>query len=282
VAVIPFTVASFVGPAGADTASDCDAAFAAPADSHLAYTTEPTARYAQIGQTIRLSAGWDPSAWDSLTSAVACVRLNDAFDEILGTSETTPADDGAFHHSFTVPEDVPQGSVLCTRIRLAGDPAGAATEAVWVSKTHCFEVDTAVDDVMPPEDSPSPAPPVQPAISPGPAPETPPVTSPAAGTGSPDSGVPAVFSPEGGGAGPGTSFEEAGAPPAGDTPVPPSAATSSTPRTPDHLPLLPATGFAANGLLHAGERSLAAGLALLALCGRRRSRPQLPSIGLPD
>src|SRR2546423_5203691 len=80
VAVIPFTFASFVGPAGADTASDCDAAFAAPADSHLAYTTEPTARDAQIGQTIRLAAGWDPPAWDSLTSAMACARLNDAHD----------------------------------------------------------------------------------------------------------------------------------------------------------------------------------------------------------
>jgi hypothetical protein len=273
-AVIPFTAASFVGPAGADTASDCDAAFAAPADSHLNYTTDPPTRYAVIGQTVRLSAGWDPSAWDSLTSAVACVRLNDALDEVLGTSVATPADNGAFDHSFTVPQDAPQGSVLCTRIRLAGDPAGPATEAVWVSRTHCFEVDTEVPQVTPPGDSTTPTPPVQPATSPGPgpAPETPPVASPAAGTGSPDSGVPAVFSPEGGGAGPGTSFEEAGAPPVGGTPAPPSAATSSAPRTPEHIPLLPATGFAASGLLHAGERSLATGLALLVLCGRRRRR----------
>jgi MYXO-CTERM domain-containing protein len=42
--------------------------------------------------------------------------------------------------------------------------------------------------------------------------------------------------------------------------------------------------LAANGLLHAGERSLATGLALLVLFGRRRrrSRPQLPLLGLPD
>jgi hypothetical protein len=288
VAIVPFTVASFVGPAGADTASDCDAAFAAPTDSHLAFTTDPPERYARIGQTVSLTAGWDPAAWDSLTSAVACVRLNDANDSVLGTTEAAPADTGAFDHSFTVPEDAPQGSVLCTRIRLAGDPAGPATDAVWVSKTHCFEVDTEVPDVTPPGDSSSPAPPVQPAASPGPgpaaAPEVPAVAAPAVGTGSPDSGVPPVFSPEGGGSAPGTSFEEAGAPPVAGAPVPPSAAKSSAPRTPEYLPLLPATGFAASGLLHAGERSLASGLALLVLCGRRRrrSRPQLPSIGLPD
>src|SRR5437588_2831347 len=216
VAVVPFTVGSFVGRAGADTAADCAAAFAAAPDSHLDYTTVPAARLAQIGQTVQLSARWDPSAWDSLSSAVACVQLNDADDATLGASEAAPPDSGAFNHSFTVPQDAPTGSVLCTRIRLAGDPSGPATDAVWVSKTHCFEVDTDVNDVAPPGDTTptTPAPPVQPAIAPGPGPDTPPATStpPAAVPGAPDSGTPGVFSPEGGGSAPGTPVEQPAAP----------------------------------------------------------------------
>jgi hypothetical protein len=46
----------------------CDAAFTTAPDSHLAYTTGPPERLAYVGQTVRLSAGWDPSAWDSLSS----------------------------------------------------------------------------------------------------------------------------------------------------------------------------------------------------------------------
>jgi hypothetical protein len=152
----PFTIAAFVGPAGADTASDCDAAFTTAPAAQLTYTTDPPERLARVGQTIRLSVAWDPSAWDSLTAAVACVQLNDAHDDALGTSLAGPADSGAFAHSFVVPQDVPQGSVLCTRIRLAGDPAGPATDAVWVSKTHCFEVDHEVAETPPPGDNADP------------------------------------------------------------------------------------------------------------------------------
>jgi hypothetical protein len=276
VSIVPLTIASFVGPAGADTAADCDVAFTTAPDTHLAYTTDPPERLAHVGQTIRLSAGWDPSAWDSLTSAVACVQLNDAHNDALGTSLANPADSGAFDHTFVVPADVPQGSVLCTRMRLAGDPAGPATEAVWVSKTHCFEVDHEVGEASPPADSSSP--PVQPATSPGgPAPDAP-VAAPAAGTGSPDSGTPGLFSPEGGNSAPGTPVDEAGAPPVTGTATTPSAATASAPGTPEYIALLPQTGFAANGLLHAGERSLAAGLALLVLCGLPRRRRQISRV----
>ena len=274
-AIAPFTIAPFVGPAGADAPADCVAAFTTAPDTHLAYTTDPPERLAHVGQAIRLSAGWDPSAWDSLTSAVACVQLNDAGDDALGTSLANPADSGAFDHTFVVPGDVPQGSVLCTRIRLAGDPVGPATDAVWVSKTHCFEVDQEVGEGPPPGDSSSP--PVQPATSPATAAPEATVTAPASGTGSPDAGTPGLFSPEGGNSAPGTPFDEAGTPPVNGTPAPPSAATSSTPGTPEYIPLLPQTGFASNGLLHTGERSLATGLALLVLCGstpttRRRRR----------
>ena len=270
--IVPLTL-SFVGPAGADTPSDCDAAFTSAPDSHLTYTTDPAVRLAYVGQTIRLSAGWDPAAWDGLTSAVACVQLNDVHDDALGTTQPAPADSGAFDHSFVVPTDIPEGSVLCTRIRLAGDPAGAATEAVWVSKTHCFEVDHDVPETSPPDDTPSP--PVQPATSTGgPAPEAPAAPAPAAGTGAPDSGTPGLFSPEGGSTAPGTPFDEAGTPPVTGSPVPPAAASSSAPDTPEYHPLLPQTGFASNGLLHTGERSVATGLALLVLCGFPRRRRQ--------
>jgi hypothetical protein len=281
VSILPFALDAFVARAGADTASDCDAAFAAAPDSHLGYTTDPPTRYALIGQKVSVTATWDPAAWSSLSSAVACVRLDNADDSALGASAGAPADNGSFGHSFTIPQDVPVGSRLCTRIRLAGLPAGSTTEAVWVSKEHCFEVDQTAETTPPPAQSPSPAPPAQPASSPGPSPDTPPTTAPdtpaaatpAASTGSPDSGTPDVFSPEGGGSAPGTPFEEASAPPSAGSPAaPPSAATSSAPSPSAPVPMLPATGFRSRGLLHAGEESLATGLALLVLFGRSRRR----------
>jgi hypothetical protein len=280
VSIAPFAVDAVLARAGADTASDCAAAFTAAPESHLDYTTVPAARLAQIGQTIQLSGRWDPSGWDGLTSAVACVQLNNAFDDALGSVVAAPADTGAFDHSFVVPQDVPDASVICARIRLAGDPAGPATEAVWVSKTHCFEIDTSVDDVAPPGDTtPTTAstttttttPRVQPAIAPGPESAAPAPTTPPAGTTSTESGSPGAFSPEGGGTAPGTPIDEAAAPPVAASPASPqTAATSST--SPIRAPFLPATGFTSAGLLHAGERSLSFGLALLVLFGRPRRR----------
>jgi len=276
VSLAPFAVDAAVTRAGADTAADCASAFSAAPAAPLDYTTVPAARLAQIGRTVQLSGRWDPSAWDGLTSAVACVQLDDAFDDALGTVVAAPADSGAFDHSFVVPEDVPQGSVICARIRLAGDPAGPAIEAVWVTKTHCFEVDTSVDDVAPPGDT-TPAtvatpttttsttsPPVQPAISSGPGSATP------AG---PESWSPEVFSPGGGGTAPGAPVDQPGAPAAGPSPgATPEATTATAPQAPVPAAVLPATGFASTRLLQAGERSLSTGLALLVLFGRSRRR----------
>ena len=93
--------------AGADTASDCEAASTTAPDSGFAYTTDPPERLAFVGQTVHLSSGWDPSAWDSLTSAVACVRVNDTFDDTLGAVEAAPANGGTFDHSFAIPDVEP-------------------------------------------------------------------------------------------------------------------------------------------------------------------------------
>jgi hypothetical protein len=257
VSLIPLGVVLGAGPAGADPVADCDATFSAPVDANLSYTTDPADRYARIGQTVRLSAGWDPAAWDNVTSAVACVRVNDAVDAALGGLEPRPAN-GAYDHAFAIPDDVPEGTRLCTRIRLAGDPAGEATEAVSVSRTHCFEVDTAPDEELPPDSPPVPTPP-----SAEPAPVAPPANTSAA-TGSP---VDAPVSPEGGASAAGTPFNPPEATPA-VAPFPPAGATASAPM---YIPLLPETGsLASNGLLHAGEWSVSTGLALLVLFGRRR------------
>jgi len=276
----PFAADAAGNLAGADTTSDCAAAFTAAPAAGLGYTTDPAARYALVGQTVSLSAAWDPSAWDSLTSATACVTLNDAADDVLGASQAAPADNGAFSHSFTIPQDVPDGSRLCTRIRLAGDPAGPETEAVWVSKTHCFEVDHEVPTTTPPDTSP--APPVQPATSPGggsstpptTTPSTPPTTAPAASGSTspaapPEAGTPGsdtgVFSPEGGGAPPGTPVNQ---PAAG--PTPPQATRYSTPATP--IPMLPATGSTPLTPVRAATALFFFGLTLLVLFGLPRRR----------
>ncbi len=286
VAFGPLVIDGLVQPAGADTAGDCTAAFSSAPAASLSYTTDPPERYARMGQTVSLAAAWDPAAWDGLTAATACVQLNDSDDAGLGATEATPADDGAFAHSFTIPSDIPEGSVLCARIRLAGDPAGPETEAVWVSKTHCFEVDheteTPTPEAMPPPPPLSLPPP--PSSSPGtPTPDTtatpgasptaaaPPAETPGAATAAP--GSPGLFSPEGGGSAPGTPFEEAAPPPTPGPPTPPSAAKASAPPTP--VPMLPATGWT-DLPAHAGAALFFFGLAFLVLCGRRPRRRAAP------
>jgi hypothetical protein len=250
--------------AGADTTSDCEAAFTTAPDSGFTYTTDPPERLAWVGQTVHLSGGWAPSAWDSLTSAAACVRLDDTFDDTLGTVQAAPANGGTFDHSFVIPE-VDPGTRLCTRMRLAGDPAGAATEGVWVSKTHCFEVDHEDAEETPPDDSTPPAPEQPPATTATTAPVAP-ATSPA----SPGDDTPAAAisanppaSSEGAGSAVETPFDSAGAQ---GSPAPP------VPASPLALPELPATGYASLRLLHQGEASLFVGLGLLVLAGRFRRR----------
>jgi len=253
-------------PAGAEPASDCQAAFTTPPASGLSYATDPPVRLAWVGQTVKLSAGWDPSAWDSLSSAMACVRVDDAFDEALGTSQSAPANGGAFDHSFAIPA-VAEGTRLCTRIRLAGDPAGETTEGAWVSRTHCFEVDHEVAEETPPDDTETPvteAPPTTTTTAPTAAPDT--------SQGGPSDDTPAADAPptpvtsEGGDSPVGTPFDSADA----TTPGGPAAPVPGGPPTPENIPLLPATGYASLGLVHQGAALLFIGLGLLALGGRRR------------
>jgi len=258
---LPFVALS--SPAGADTVADCEAALSAPSAGQLTYTHDPAIRLAYSGQTVSLSAGWDPAAWDSLSLAVACIRLDDGtFDQGLSTSQAAPANSGAFGHSFTIPR-VAAGTRLCTRIGLTGDPVGEATTATWLSKMHCYEVDHDLEEEVPPTDTvPTTQPPAtttttEPTASPTTS-EAPPAAEVAAS--------PPLVS-EGAGAPVGAPFDSPAAPAGG--PGVPRAAT-----TPEPLPLLPATGYATPWLLRQGEGLLLIGVGLLLLCGRPRRRRQ--------
>jgi hypothetical protein len=256
-------------PAGADTVADCTSAFDAQPDSQLSYNSDPPARSDVLpGQAIHLSAGWDPAAWDSLTSAVACVRVDNTVDDGLGEATAVPANSGAHDHTFNVPEGLPNGTVLCTRIRLSGDPAGDATEAVWVSKTHCFEGHPEEEASTPTTTGPLYHPPTtQP---PATTTTTAPTAAPATSNGGPGDDTPTVdspqgpipISPEGGGSPVGTPFDTAEATPSAGTGTPAEGEETIT-----GLPMLPATGYASMDLLHRGELLLFTGLALLVLCG---------------
>ena len=279
VSTAPFALSSFVGPAVADTVSDCEAAFSSAADAQLVYTTDPAERLAYTGQTVRLSGAWDPAAWDSLSSAVACVRVNDSIDEVLGASQPGPGNGGVFEHSFTIPDSVP-GTRLCTRIRLAGDPAGDATEAVRVTKMHCFEIDHTEEEAPPSdEDTTTPTTPTTPTSSaPSTTTTTIPTAAPAASTGTPRGDTPAggtpdaPFSPDGGGSPVGTPVHTAEAPPA--SPGSPLDWPSS-----GVVPLLPETGngSASLALFRHGSRFFFTGLALLVAVGLPRRRPRSTS-----
>ena len=254
VSIVPFSFSAFVGPATADTAADCEAAFSSGVAAGLTYTTDPVERLAYTGQTVKLAGSWDPSAWDSLSSAVACVRVDDAFDDVLGVSAPAPENGGAFEHSFIIPDGVEPGTRLCTRIRLAGDPAGEATEAAWVSKMHCFEVDHHEEEAPPSDDDTTPT-----TSAPSTTTSTAPTASPANSSSTPGGEIPQTPAPP---------FDSAGDVPGPGSGVP----TAAGPTTPEELPLLPATGYASLDLLHHGELVLFTGLALLALAGRPRRR----------
>jgi hypothetical protein len=262
--------------AGADAVADCKEAFSSPTAKQLVYSTNPPTRLAYTGQTVSLEAGWDTAAWDSLSSAVACVRLDeDTFDDTLGTSQANPANGGAFGHSFTIPEGTAPASRLCTRIRLAGDPAGEATEAVWVSKMHCFEIDHDLEEETPPEATTPPddatPPATQPPVT---TPTTVPTAAPATTPGTPgdtpagDIPAPTPVSSGGGDSPVGTPFDSAATPTGG-----PGAPVPGGPTTAETIPLLPATGYTSLGLLHQGAGLLSTGLLLLVLGGRPRRRP---------
>lgn len=282
-ALVPFaalvTVLPLVGvtsPAGAASAEECAAAFEAQPASQIAYSSDPPARSDVLfGQPVHLSAGWDPAGWDSVSSASACVTLDGDVDETLGAASDAPGP-GVYNHTFNVPEGLANGALLCTRIRVAGDPAGDATEAVWVSKTHCFEghpeepatTTTTLPLYVPPTTRP-------------PATQPPPTTTttapaPAASSGGPgdtgtpagDSPVDAPVTPDGDGGPVGTPFEPAG------------AAPSSGPGTPLEwpdtgvVPTLPATGTGAASLslFRHGTTAFFVGLGFLVAFGLPRRR----------
>lgn len=265
ISVVPFTFSPFVGPAGADTTAACEEAFSSGASSGLTFTHDPVVRLAYSRQTVRLSGAWDPAAWESLSSALACVRVDDTFDGALGVIETAPANSGSFEHSFVIPDTAP-GTRLCTRIRIDGDPAGEATDATWVTKQHCYEVDHHAEQNPPPNNDTPPT-----TSAPSTTTTTAPATVPAD-----SSSTPADDNP------PATPPDEPAAPPfdtAGHVPPPGSgtdAPAPAPPTTPEYVPLLPATGAGASSLalFRYGELAFCTGLALLVLFGRPRRRRQ--------
>lgn len=286
-ALIPLA-AAFAGlglalPASAQTTSEtspdpCPATFGADTNPNLQLATDPPPRSdARPGQSIHLSASWTLGSWDSLDSARACVEVANTVDPDLGGVENPTSDDGVFNHVFTIPAGLFNGTVICTRMRLAGDPAGPETAATWVSKQACFEVHPEETGAPPPTSTAPPAPttttapPNNPAPAP-PAPAAPPRTAPAPTTPAPTAPPSAPMTPF---AAPDAPTETtAGNPGSPGTGVPqtrgrPAAGTIGG-SGPIPLPLLPATGLSGAGLAHAGLLALAAGLPALAL-GRRRS-----------
>src|SRR5687768_14684380 len=120
-------------PSGAQTtgevpvADPCVAVFADGASTNRnlqMQTNLPAQSEPAAGQEIRLDGIWGPTMWDSVTGLAACVEVADQVDPNLGGVEEPPVNDGSFTHAFNVPSGLVDGTVICTRIRLAGDPAG--------------------------------------------------------------------------------------------------------------------------------------------------------------
>lgn len=273
--LLPFATAfagfGLAAPAGAQTtgeapvADPCATVFtdATRTNRNLSMATSaPPGSDAQPGQEIRLEGSWNPAMWDSVSGLAACVELADRVDQNLGGVEEPPVNDGAFAHLFNIPAGLNNGTVICTRLRLTGDPAGAATTGEWVSKQACFEVHPDGPPPTTPPTTPATNPPAQtttttaPAAPPPPTTATtvarPPVTSPPAG-------------PAGGVEPPAVPAQGTVAYSAPDAPDEPSVAAESPRPGPISLPILPETGAGAStGLLAlAGIAALGSGLPLL-------------------
>lgn len=251
-------------PAGADPVGDCEAAFLAGRDSRLTFVSDPPARSdAAPGQIVRLSATWGAGGWESVRAVLACVRVSDAVNPTLTGSEAVPADDGAFEHSFAIPDGLAAGTVICARMVVAGDPAGDVGDAMWVSRQHCFEVHPEEAPIPPATSPPATTPPAATSspITPSQAPPAP-TTPPPAASGPSTPVRTDMLVPEGNGSAPGVPAFE------GVSPQPPSAQGGPVP-----LPILPETGTGAGSvaLARSGLLAMALGLPVLA-AGRRRRR----------
>jgi LPXTG-motif cell wall-anchored protein len=263
-------------PSGAQTtgevpvADPCVAVFADGASTNRnlqMQTNLPAQSEPAAGQEIRLDGIWGPTMWDSVTGLAACVEVADQVDPNLGGVEEPPVNDGSFTHAFNVPSGLVDGTVICTRIRLAGDPAGEATTGQWISRQACFEVHEPRPAPTPTTTPPTTAPP---ATSPT---TTPPATTPT--TAAPSSPTTMVANPAGTPApapavvpeGPAQSTVSFNAP---DEP----AVSAETPRprrptAPVKMPELPRTGAPIGALALAGAAAVASGLPLVLLRRRR-------------
>ena len=263
-------------PAGAQTTGEtpvtdpCVAVFADSArtnrnlqmQTNLPAQSEPSA-----GEEIRLDGIWAPTMWDSVTALSACVEVANRVDPNLGGVDKPPVNDGSFTHAFNVPSGLVDGTVICTRIRLSGDPSGEATTGEWISRQACFEVHetpptTAPPTTAPPTTSPTTTPPAAPpSTTPTTAAPSPPTT---AGTNPAGSPAPAPAAPPEPPAQSTVAFE------APDEP----AVSAETPRprrptAPVKLPELPRTGDPVGALALTGAAALCSGIPLMLLRRRR-------------
>jgi len=248
-------------PGDPDAVARCRAAFDAGTDSALQLVTNPAPRSdVAPGAEVHLAAGWAAGNWEAVSSVLACVRLFDDINGELSAAEAVPLDDGSFDHRFAVPDGLFAGTVICTRMRLDGDPVGEALSGSWVSKQACFEVHP--EQTTPPPPTSTPPPPAVPSPAPVPAP-------PAAPS------APAPVAPR-------VSAEPAAPTPSFGTPamgvVSPGLATVSPVPAPASGPVplleLPRTGAGLGPLAAAGLTALAAGLPALALGRRSAGTPR--------
>jgi hypothetical protein len=261
----------------AEIAVACEEAFRSPTATEVKLVTDPPPRSdARPGQEVHVDSSWTPGAWESLSSVAACIRVNRVVDTALSSSEAPAVDDGSYGHVFAVPEGLFNGTAVCTRIRLAGDPVGEATQAVWVSRQACLEVhpEEAPAPTTPPTTAapappgtPAPAPGPPPAPAPAPVPQPVPASPPAGSVSSPDEvPLPRPAAPAGDRGAPGE--EAAGGSDTTSTRVPERESLG-----PIALPVLPETGTGSGALAGTGLLVVATGVPVLVLGRLRRRRP---------
>jgi fimbrial isopeptide formation D2 family protein/uncharacterized repeat protein (TIGR01451 family) len=127
----------------ASATSACNGAFQGSLSGTLAITSSVAAgQSVQPGQSIVVTATWDPDDWNGVDAYNNCWQLNGDALASLELEAKPPANDGSMVQTVTVP-NVSDGDTMCVRSRLSGQPRGG--NATTQKSNHlCWIVHTTV------------------------------------------------------------------------------------------------------------------------------------------
>jgi hypothetical protein len=132
--------------ADAATNDSCNGAFqGSPAGSLALTASVPDHGTISAGQTIDITATWNPADWSGLDQFSDCFTINGTLDPSLTYEDKPPTNDGIDQYTFEVPATLVDGNEVCVRARLSGQPVGGNT-STQKSNTLCWTLGSTPKD----------------------------------------------------------------------------------------------------------------------------------------